>query len=57
VHADLIGVDRLGGNVGDELVGVARVVFVVVVAEREVAELHGAPPIPGLTAVGPSTGL
>ena len=40
VHAELVGVERLGGDVGDELVGVARIVFVVIVAEREVAEFH-----------------
>ena len=42
VHAELVGVERLGGDVGDELVGVARVVLVVIVAQREVAEFHGA---------------
>ena len=40
VHAELVGIERLVGNVGDELVGVARVVFVVVIAEREIAEVH-----------------
>ena len=44
MHAELVGVERLGGDVGDELVGVARVVLVVIVAEREVAEFHGSPP-------------
>ena len=40
VHAELVGVERLGGDVGDELVGVARIVLVVIVAEREIAEFH-----------------
>ena len=40
VHAELVGIERLVGDVGDELVGVTRVVFVVVIAEREVAEVH-----------------
>ena len=40
VHAELVGVERFGGDVGDELVGRARVVVVVIVAEREVAEFH-----------------
>ena len=44
VHAELIGVDRFVSDVGDELVGVARVVFVVIVAEREVSEFHGRSP-------------
>ena len=48
MHAELVGVKRLGGDVGDELVGVARVVFVVIVAQREIAEFHGAsPPVLG----------
>src|SRR5215212_1659076 len=40
VHAELIGVERLGGDIGDELVGVPRIVLVVIVAEGEVAEFH-----------------
>jgi hypothetical protein len=40
VHAELVGIERLGGDVGDELVGGAIVVFVVVVAQREIPELH-----------------
>ena len=46
VHAELVGVERLGGDVGDERVGVARIVLVVIVAEREIAEFHDpSPPI------------
>jgi hypothetical protein len=41
MHPELIGVERLGRDVGHELVGRARVVGVVVVAQREVAEFHG----------------
>ena len=40
MHADLVGVKRLGGDVGDELVRGAGVVLVVIIAEREVAEFH-----------------
>ena len=40
MHAELVGVERLGGDVGDELVGVARVVLVVIVAQREISEFH-----------------
>ena len=40
VHAELVGIERLGGDVGNELIGGARVVFVVVVAQCEVAEVH-----------------
>jgi hypothetical protein len=40
VHADLFGVQRFGGDVGDELVRGARIVFVVIVAQREIAEIH-----------------
>ena len=44
MHAELIGIERLRGDVGDEGVGVARIVFVVVVAESEIAEFHNALP-------------
>src|SRR5262249_54970827 len=40
MHADLLGVQRLGGDVGDEMVRGACVVFVVIVAQREIAEIH-----------------
>jgi hypothetical protein len=42
VHAKLLGVERFRGNVGKELIRGPRIVEVVVVAQREVAELHGA---------------
>src|SRR6266436_4877127 len=40
MHAELIGVDRLGSDVGNELVRIARVILVVIVAQREVAKFH-----------------
>jgi len=46
MHADLLGVKRLGGDVGDELVRAARVVFVMVVAQGEITEFHGVLPVP-----------
>src|SRR6185436_8754257 len=42
MHAELVGVQRFGGDIGHELIGVARIVFVVIVAQREITELHGA---------------
>src|SRR5712671_8044235 len=44
MHAEAVGVERLVGDVGHELVGAARIVFVVVVAQREVAEFHAVLP-------------
>jgi hypothetical protein len=44
VHAELIGIQRLRRDVGDELVRRARIVQIVVVAEREVSELHSGLP-------------
>jgi hypothetical protein len=41
VHAELVRIERLGGDVGDELVRAPPVVLVVVIAQREVAEFHG----------------
>jgi hypothetical protein len=40
MHAKLIGVECLRSNVRNKGVGVTRIIFVVVIAEREVAELH-----------------
>src|SRR5271155_3320535 len=40
MHAESVGIKRLGGDVGDELVRITRVVFVVIVAQREIAEFH-----------------
>ncbi|MEJ2121703.1 MAG: hypothetical protein P8Z76_13550 [Alphaproteobacteria bacterium] len=40
VIAELVGQDRLLADLGDELIGGAGIVFVVVVAEREIAEFH-----------------
>ena len=45
VHADLVGIQRLSRDVGDELVRRPRVVLVVIVAQREIAEVHAAPPV------------
>src|SRR5260370_923942 len=36
----LFGVDRLVEDVGDDLIGAAPIILVVVVAQREVAEFH-----------------
>ena len=44
VHAELVGVQRLLRDVGDELVRRPRVVLVVIVAQGEVAEVHNTPP-------------
>src|ERR1700734_4181806 len=43
MEANLLGIDRLVEDVGDQLIRGARVVFVMVVAQREIAELHGRP--------------
>ena len=40
VKADLLGVNRLVEDIGDELVRLPPVVVVVVVAQREIAESH-----------------
>ena len=40
METDLFGVDRLADNVGDETVGTPTIVHVVIVAEREMTELH-----------------
>ena len=45
VHAELVGIERLGGNVGDELVRGAGVIVVVIVAQREIAEVHDVLPV------------
>src|ERR1700721_636452 len=41
VHAELVGIERLGRDVGDELVGAAPIALVVSVAEGEITEIHG----------------
>jgi hypothetical protein len=40
MQADLLGVNRLVEDIGDELVGLSPVVVVVIVAQREIAEFH-----------------
>src|ERR1700722_7630414 len=40
MHADLVGIKRFAGDVGDKLVRGTRIIFVVVVAQRKVAEVH-----------------
>jgi len=40
VHAEFVGIDRLGRDVGHELIGGPRIVGVVIVAQREVSEIH-----------------
>src|SRR5215510_988470 len=44
VHAELVGVQGLLRDVADELVRRPCVVFVVIVAQGEVAEFHNTPP-------------
>src|SRR5262249_6278554 len=44
VHAELVGVQGLLRDVGDELVRRPCVVLVVIVAQGEVAEFHNTPP-------------
>lgn len=40
MHAERVGIERLCSYFGNELVGLARVVQIVIVAEREVTEIH-----------------
>jgi hypothetical protein len=40
MKADLLGIDRLVENIGDELVSAPFIVVIMVVAQREIAELH-----------------
>src|SRR5580698_5828082 len=40
MHTEFIRIERFVGDLGDELVRCARVVFVVIVAQGEIAELH-----------------
>ena len=40
VHAELFGIERLGGDVGDKLVRGTGIVVVMIVAEREITEIH-----------------
>jgi hypothetical protein len=44
MHAECVGVQRFVRDVGNELVRRPRIIFVVVVAQREVTEFHGASP-------------
>src|SRR5215468_6536523 len=46
VHAELLRVERLRRDVGDELIRRARVIQVVIVAQREVTEVHVSPSFP-----------
>jgi hypothetical protein len=41
VQAYLLGIDRLIEDVGNQIVGGAPVVFIVVVAQGKITELHG----------------
>src|SRR6185437_1002764 len=45
MHAELVGIERFRRDIGDELVGGAGIVVVVIVAQREVAEFHDALPV------------
>jgi hypothetical protein len=38
---ELVGIERFGGDVGDKLVRRARIIVIVIVAQREVAKIHG----------------
>jgi hypothetical protein len=40
MHPELISVQRFRSNVRDERVGIPRIIFVVIVAQSEVTELH-----------------
>src|SRR5579872_3652125 len=40
MHAELLGIERLRGDVGDELVRGAGIVLIMIVAQREITELH-----------------
>ena len=40
IQSYLFGVDRLVEDVGDDLIGAAPIILIVVVAQCEVAELH-----------------
>src|SRR5208282_3737997 len=43
MESERLGMQRLGDDVGDELVGRARIVLVVVVAQREITEIEHRP--------------
>jgi hypothetical protein len=51
VEADLLGVNRLVEDIGDELVGIAPVVVVMVIAQREITEFHSIPQLLGLAVI------
>jgi hypothetical protein len=40
MHANFLGVQRLGGDVGDKLVGLAGIARVVIVAQSKIAKIH-----------------
>ena len=40
MHADFLGIHRLFADIGDEFVRTPGIVFVIIVAQREVAEFH-----------------
>src|SRR5438477_8640929 len=46
MEPDLLGIDRLVEDVGDQLIGAAPVVDVMVVAQCEIPELHHLSPLP-----------
>jgi hypothetical protein len=45
IQPDLLGMQRLGEDVLDELLGRARVAGIAVIGKREVAELHDGRPL------------
>src|SRR5437588_11072654 len=57
MEPDLLGIDRLVEDIGDQLVGAAPVVDIMVVAQCEIPELHHLSPLPdryGASLIGRS---
>src|SRR5947208_16923343 len=46
MEPDLLGIDRLVEDVGDQLIGAAPIVDIMVVAQCEIPELHHLSPLP-----------
>src|SRR5262249_48855645 len=56
MHPNFIRIKRLVGDIGNELVRCVRVVFVMIVAQGEIAELHGTSFLSTLAGAGRSVG-
>src|SRR5436190_22996526 len=57
MEPDLLGIDRLVEDIGDQLIGAAPVVDIMVVAQCEIPELHHLSPLPdryGASLIGRS---